>query len=54
MILNLINNLKILLANRTTSLLHGKNESKKVESAAFKIFKDNSSKEGLYIKVNMI
>ena len=42
-----INNLKILLANHATSLLHGDDESKKCFEQAKKIFSDNSSDEGL-------
>ena len=38
-----INNLKVLLANKTTEMLHGKNESKKSEKAAKDTFANNSS-----------
>ncbi len=37
-----INNLKILLANKTTELLHGKKESLKAEQIARETFKENS------------
>ena len=48
-----INELKILLANHATSMLHGKEESDKCYNQAKKIFSDNSSDEGLPIlKVN--
>ncbi len=48
-----INELKILLANHTTSMLHGKEVSDKCYDQAKKIFSDNSSNEGLPIlKVN--
>ncbi len=42
-----INDLKILLANQATSMLHGEDESKKSFQQAKKIFSDNSSDEGL-------
>ncbi len=42
-----INDLKILLANHATTMLHGKEESKKCFEQAKKIFSDNSSDEGL-------
>jgi len=42
-----INDLKILLANQTTSMLHGDNEAKKCFEQAKKIFSDYSSDEGL-------
>jgi len=42
-----INELKVLLANEATSMLHGKEESKKCFDQAKKIFIDNSSDEGL-------
>ena len=38
-----INNLKILLANKTTEMLHGKEESKKSEKIAKETFSENSS-----------
>ncbi len=44
-----INDLKIMLANHTTAMLHGDNESKKCYEQAKKIFTDNSSDEGLPI-----
>ena len=48
-----INELKILLANHTTSMLHGKEVSDQCYDQAKKIFSDNSSNEGLPIlKVN--
>tara|TARA_B100001741_G_scaffold302071_1_gene290864 strand:+ start:7 stop:1233 length:1227 start_codon:yes stop_codon:yes gene_type:complete len=42
-----INDLKILLANQATSMLHGDNEAKKCFQQAKKIFSDYSSDEGL-------
>tara|TARA_A100001234_G_C12531866_1_gene344825 strand:- start:150 stop:863 length:714 start_codon:yes stop_codon:yes gene_type:complete len=42
-----INELKILLANETTSLLHGKHESKKSETTAKEAFSENSSGSNL-------
>jgi len=42
-----INDLKILLANNATAMLHGKKESKKCFEQAKKIFSDKSSDEGL-------
>tara|TARA_Y100000590_G_C15313488_1_gene861072 strand:- start:27 stop:752 length:726 start_codon:yes stop_codon:yes gene_type:complete len=42
-----INNLKILLANHATSMLHGEEESKSCFDQAKKIFSENSSDEGL-------
>ncbi len=42
-----INDLKILLANETTSLLHGKEEAKKCYNQAKKIFSNNPSDDGL-------
>ena len=42
-----INDLKILLANEATSMLHGDLEAKKCYEQAKKIFSDNSSDEGL-------
>ncbi len=48
-----INELKILLANKTTEMLHGKKEAKKSDKLAKNIFKENSSGESLPgIKVN--
>mgnify|MGYP001246764900 CR=1 FL=1 len=44
-----INDLKIILANHATSMLHGEDESKKCFEQAKKIFNDNSSDEGLPI-----
>ena len=38
-----INNLKILLANKTTEMLHGKEEAKKSEKIAKETFSENSS-----------
>ena len=49
-----INDLKILLANEATSMLYGKEESKKCYEQAKKIFSDKSSDEGLpIIQVNI-
>jgi len=42
-----INELKILLANHATAMLHGEEESKKCFNQAKKIFSENSSDEGL-------
>ena len=42
-----INQLKILLANNATRLLHGKNEAEKSEQIAKNIFKESSSGENL-------
>ena len=42
-----INELKILLANETTKMLHGEEESKKAEDLAKSTFKENSSGENL-------
>ena len=42
-----INQLKILLANKTTEMLHGKNESLKSEKIAKEAFSDNSSGSSL-------
>ena len=39
---NNINELKILLANETTSMLHGENEAKESEKTAKEVFSDNS------------
>ncbi len=48
-----INELKILLANKTTEMLHGKKEADKSDILAKNIFKENSSGESLPgIKVN--
>ncbi len=48
-----INELKILLANKTTEMLHGKKESEKSDKLAKNLFKENSSGESLPgIKVN--
>jgi len=48
-----INDLKILLANHATTLLHGEVESKKSFEQAKKIFSERSSDEGLpVIKIN--
>tara|TARA_Y100000590_G_scaffold452087_1_gene594586 strand:- start:3286 stop:3996 length:711 start_codon:yes stop_codon:yes gene_type:complete len=44
-----INDLKILLANHTTAMLHGEQESKKCFEQAKKIFSEKSSDEGLPI-----
>ena len=54
---NNINELKILLANKTTEMLHGKDEAKKAENIARETFSDNSSGSNLpsiKIKVNLI
>jgi len=42
-----INKLKICLANETTAMLHGKDESNKAEKTAKKTFDENSAGEGL-------
>ncbi len=42
-----INELKILLANKTTEMLHGKKEAEKSDKLAKNIFKENSSGESL-------
>ena len=42
-----INDLKILLANEATKMLHGENETKKVEELAKSTFKENSTGEHL-------
>ena len=42
-----INDLKILLANHTTAMLHGEDESKRCFQQAKQIFSDNSSDKGL-------
>ena len=42
-----INELKTLLANETTKMLHGEEESKKAEDLAKSTFKENSSGENL-------
>ena len=48
-----INNLKILLANKTTEMLHGKEEAKKSEKIAKETFSENSSGLNLpSIKIN--
>ncbi len=48
-----INDLKILLANNATAMLHGEEESKKCFEQAKKIFSDSSDDEGLPIlKIN--
>ena len=44
---NDINNLKILLANKATALLHGENESKIAEKTAKTTFRENSAGDGL-------
>ena len=44
-----INDLKILLANHATAMLHGEDESKKCFQQAKQIFSDNSSDKGLPI-----
>ena len=44
---NNINDLKILLANKTTEMLHGKKEAQLAESAAKEAFSDNSSGSNL-------
>ena len=54
---NNINELKILLANKTTEMLHGKNDAKKAENIARETFSDNSSGSNLpsiKIKENLI
>ena len=48
-----INELKILLANKTTSMLHGKIDAKKSEKMAKEIFSENSSGQNLpFIQIN--
>ena len=48
-----INELKILLANKTTEMLHGYKEAEKSQNLANKTFKENSSGENLPgIKIN--
>ena len=48
-----INDLKIILANKTTEMLHGKKSSNESEKMAVSTFKDNSSGENLpNIKIN--
>ena len=48
-----INNLKVLLANKTTEMLHGKNESKNSEKIAKETFSNNSTGSNLpSIKIN--
>ena len=42
-----INNLKVLLANKTTEMLHGKNESKNSEKIAKETFSNNSTGSNL-------
>ncbi len=42
-----INELKILLANKTTEMLHGKKEAEKSQNLAKKIFEENSTGENL-------
>ena len=42
-----INNLKILLANKTTEMLHGKKEAEKSEKIAKETFSDNSTGSNL-------
>ena len=52
-----INELKILLANKTTEMLHGKDEAKKAEHIAKETFSENSSGSNLpsiKIKENLI
>ena len=50
---NNINDLKILLANKATEMLHGEKSSKESEKMAVNTFKDNSSGENLpNIKIN--
>ena len=52
-----INELKILLANKTTEMLHGKDEAKKAENIAKETFSENSSGSNLpsiKIKENLI
>ena len=44
---NNINDLKIILANKTTEMLHGKKAAKESEKMAVSTFKDNSSGENL-------
>ena len=48
-----INDLKIILANKATEMLHGKKSAKESEKMAKSTFKDNSSGENLpNIKIN--
>ena len=48
-----INDLKIILANKTTEMLHGEKSAKESEKMAVSTFKDNSSGENLpNIKIN--
>tara|TARA_B100000401_G_C52528800_1_gene588059 strand:+ start:1 stop:723 length:723 start_codon:yes stop_codon:yes gene_type:complete len=48
-----INDLKIILANKTTEMLHGEKSAKESEKMAVSTFKDNSSGESLpNIKIN--
>ena len=48
-----INDLKIILANKTTEMLHGEKSAKESEKMAVSAFKDNSSGENLpNIKIN--
>ena len=48
-----INDLKIILANKTTEMLHGEKSAKECEKMAVSTFKDNSSGENLpNIKIN--
>ena len=52
-----INELKILLANQTTEMLHGEDEAKKAENIARETFSENSSGSNLpsiKIRVNLI
>ncbi|MDB9718592.1 tyrosine--tRNA ligase [Candidatus Pelagibacter sp.] len=50
---NNINELKILLANKATEMLHGEQEAKNSEETAKQTFNDNSLGENLpYIKIN--
>jgi len=50
---NNINNLKIVLANKATEMLHGKKSAKESEKMAKSTFKDNSSGKNLpNIKIN--
>jgi tyrosyl-tRNA synthetase len=48
-----INELKILLANKTTSMLHGENEAKNSEHTAKEVFSENSRGSNLpSVKIN--
>ena len=48
-----INDLKVILANKATEILHGRNSAKESEKMALSAFKDNSSGENLpNIKIN--